>query len=366
MEQVILCRFGEIGTKGRVAQNNLKHRLKVQIERSIEDSKVEIVGGRIITYTDWTNMDKIKYLPGIASFSPAVKVDYNINRIKETVLNIAKRRSNNQKSFAVRVKRLYKDYPMKSPDIEKFIGKTVKDATGLNVNLDHPNLFIGIEILMNGAYIYTDKIKGTGGLPVGNQGKVVSLLSGGIDSPVAAFLMLKRGARIIFVHFSIIKSEEEKAWKIYKRFLAFDSKTKFIVVPHRKYIEKVAEILKKYNRERYICIFCKRRFLKESTHIARRIGAEGIVTGDSLGQVASQTLRSMSIIQEEINFPVYRPLIGLDKSEIKEIAYKIGTYKISISDNTSCQFAPKHPIIKGNKENVVQMEKILNQELKKQ
>lgn len=364
MEQVILCRFGEIGTKGRVTQNSLKHRLKAQIEQFIEQGKVEIIGGRIIIYGDPAIIDKIKYLPGIVSFSPAVRINYNIEKIKETVLNIVKSKLNNQKSFAIRVKRLYKDYPMKSPDIEKVVGGTVEEATRLNVNLNHPDLFVGIEILRNGAYIYADKIKGIGGLPIGNQGKVISLLSGGIDSPVAAFLMLKRGARIVFVHFSISETEEEKARRIYERFLTFDSKIKFIIVPHREYIEKTIEILKKYDRVRYTCIFCKRRILKESVRIAKKIGAEGIVTGDSLGQVASQTLRNINIIQEGISFPIYRPLIGLDKSEIKEIAHKISTYKISISNNIPCQFAPKHPIIKGSKEDVIQIEKILNQELK--
>ncbi len=364
MEQVILCRFGEIGTKGRVTQNSLKRRLKLQIEQSIGQGKVEIIGGRIIIYGGPAIIDKIKYLPGIVSFSPAVKIDYNIEKMKEDVLSIVKRKINNEKSFAIRVKRLYKDYPMKSPDIERVIGGTVKEATGLNVNLNHPDLFVGIEILRNGAYVYTDKINGIGGLPIGSQGKVVSLLSGGIDSPVAAFLMLKRGARIVFIHFSISESEEEKARRIYERFLLFDRKTKFIVVPHREYIEKTIEILKKYGRVRYTCIFCKRRFLKESIRIAKKVGAEGIVTGDSLGQVASQTLRNINIIQEGISFPIYRPLIGLDKTEIEEIAHKIGTYEISISSNIPCQFVPKHPIVKGIKEDVMQIEEILNEELK--
>jgi len=364
VKHAVLCRFGEIGIKGRKAQNSLKHRLKAQIKKLVANSKIEIIGGRIVIYTNWESIKGVKYLPGIVSFSPAVKVNYNLDEIEETALSIAKSKLSNRniKNFAVRVRRLYTDYPIKSPDIERIVGRVVKDGTGLEVNLKHPDLFIGIEILRNGAYIYTDKIKGVGGLPVGEQGRVVSLLSGGIDSPVAAFLMLKRGARITFIHFSIAKTEEDKARKLYERFLFFDGKTKFIVVPHKEYIKKVSEILKNHNKARYTCIFCKRRIIKESVRIAKKIKAEGIVMGDSLGQVASQTLRNIHIIQKDIDFPIYRPLIGLDKLEIEKIAHMIGTYEISTSNNFSCQFVPKHPMIKGKEEDIERLEKIINHE----
>lgn len=362
MEYTIICRFGEIGTKGRKAQNSMKRRLKEQIEKLFSGSKVEIIGGRLVVYTDWSNAKKISYLPGIVSFSPAIKIGHNLNEIEKTAVQLARDKQVAQeiKSFAVRVKRLYLEYPIKSPDMERAVGGTIKDATNLNVNLKHPDLFIGIEILRNGTYLYTDKFTGVGGLPVGEQGSVVSLLSGGIDSPVAAFLMLKRGARITFVHFATDKGEEEKARKLYDHFLLFDHKTKFILVPHNEYLDDLRKILKKCDKERYICVFCKRRMLSVAVRIAKKIKAEGVVTGDSLGQVASQTLRNIQIIQKNIDFPIYRPLIGLDKPEIEKIAIYIGTYDISVFTSSQCQFVPKYPIIKGNEEEVEKLSAIID------
>jgi thiamine biosynthesis protein ThiI len=364
MERTILCRFGEIGTKGRKAQNSMKRRLKEQIEKLFIGSKVEVIGGRLVIYTDWSNAQKISYLPGIVSFSPAIKISHDLNEIENTAVQLArdKQAEREIKSFAVRVKRLYLEYPVKSPDVERVVGGAIKDAINLNVDLKQPDLFIGIEILHNGTYLYTDKLRGVGGLPVGEQGSVVSLLSGGIDSPVAAFLMLKRGARITFVHFATDKGEEEKARKLYEHFLLFDHKTKFILVPHNEYLDDLRKILKKCDKERYICVFCKRRILRVAVNIAKKIKAEGVVTGDSLGQVASQTLRNIHIIQKSIDFPIYRPLIGLDKLEIEKIASNIGTYDISVSTSSQCQFVPKYPIIKGDEEEAGKLSAIIDKE----
>ncbi len=365
----VICRFGEIGTKGRRAQIKLKHNLKTHIEKLLPGVNVLIEGGRIIVEGEDIKIEKLLYIPGIVSVSPAVKCEKHIEKVKETASKFAIELLKNDsgiKSFAVRVQRLDPSYPIKSPDMERVVGGAIKEATNLDVNLSDPDLLVGVEIMKSGAYVYSEKLKATGGLPLGEQGRVVSLLSGGIDSPVAAFLMLKRGARITFVHFKKSEAELIQVRKLFERFKEFDPKTKLIITDHQEYLQKVANILEKENRLRYLCIFCKHRILSEGARIARKIGAEGIVTGDSLGQVASQTLRNIKIIQKGIDLPVYRPLIGTDKTDIESLARKIGTYAISVENQLPCDFVPKHPVLKAREEEFERLERIVERELGKE
>jgi thiamine biosynthesis protein ThiI len=366
MEQIIICRFGEIGTKGHRAQIKLKNNLKLHIQKILPEVDVKIHGGRLIVIGKNIDIKKLLFIPGIVSISPAVKSEKHIERLKENAVNFAltKIKENPEvKTFAVRAQRLDPSFPIKTPDIERVVGGAVKEKTHLEVNLSKPDLFIGIEIANDSAYIYSEKIAGAGGLPVGEQGKVVALLSGGIDSPVAAFLMMKRGAHIVFVHFYKSEEEEEKVKKLFEHFRMFDPKTKLIIVPHTEYLKNVSEILKKENRLRYICIFCKHRIMSEGVRIAKKIGAEGIVMGDSLGQVASQTLRNIKIIQKGIDFPVYRPLIGTDKVDIEKMAHWIRTYEISTEGQIPCDFVPKHPVLKAQEDEFDRLREIIEKKL---
>ncbi len=367
MREVILCRFGEIGTKGRRAQIKLKTKLKEHIEKVLPGSSVQVYGGRVIVEGNDLDYKRLQFVPGVVSFSPAIKSEKHIEKLKATAINFTLNKVKEKpeiKTFAVRVKRLDQKYPIKSPDVERVVGGAVKEATGLSVNLSRPDLFIGIEILQGGAYIYSEKFQGAGGLPLGEQGKVVALLSGGIDSPVAAFQMMRRGARIVFLHFKKTDSELRTVEKLVEHFVLFDPKVRLIVVDHNEFLQKASEILREENRLRYLCIFCKHRILTEGVRIAKKIGAEGVVMGDSLGQVASQTLRNIRIIQKGVDFPVYRPLIGTDKMEIERIARWIGTYEISTEAQNPCDFVPKHPVLKAREEEFDRLRAIIESRIK--
>ncbi len=367
MEQIILCRFGEIGTKGRRAQVKLKHNLKIHIQKILPNVNVKVQGGRLIVSGEKIDTNKLLFIPGIVSISPAIKIGKHIDSIKAKATEFAMKKLEQNpgiKSFAVRARRLDPSFSIKTPDIERVVGGAVKEITKLDVNLNKPDLFIGIEVANDAVYIYSEKIAGAGGLPLGEQGRVAVLLSGGIDSPVAAFLMMKRGARITFIHFFKSTKEEEKVNKLFEHFRMFDPKTKLIVVPHTEYLEKISKILAKENRLRYLCLFCKNRMLSEGIQIAKKIGAEGMVMGDSLGQVASQTLRNIKITQKGIDFPIYRPLIGTDKVEIERMARWIGTYEISTEDQLPCDFVPKYPVLKAREEEFDRLKEIIEREFR--
>lgn len=358
---MILIHYGEIGIKGknRIKFENL---LVENIKKVLKDKikKVSREHGRILVF-EKENVnheilkEKLKKIPGIENFSFAIQTLPDINEVKKNSLKLIEKE--NFRCFRVHSKRSDKNFPFTSMQINEIVGKEIKNKMKKEVNLGNPEITVYIEVGKKNAFIYKEKIYGTGGLPTGMQGKVISLLSGGIDSPVASWMMMKRGCNVIFLHFynETIVSYPKKIEEIIQILTEtqIESKAYFIKIGDFQ-----REVIKNVPAKYRMLIY--RRFMnKIANEIAKREKAKGIITGDSIGQVASQTLDNIICIYSSSNFPVLSPLIGMDKKEIIEIARKIGTYEISIKPyGDCCSFmVAKHPVIKAKIDEIENMER---------
>ncbi|WP_461864309.1 tRNA uracil 4-sulfurtransferase ThiI [Thermococcus sp.] len=360
MFSVVVVRYGEIGTKSRhtrrwfesILLNNIREAL---VSEDVEFEDVVTKHGRVIVRTPHAEKaaEVLTRVFGIVSLSPAIEIDAELEEINRTALELFREKKRElgaeRPRFRVTARRITKEFPLKSPEIQAEVGGYIFENEGNEVDLRNPQIEIGIEIMDGKAYIFAEKRRGPGGLPIGTQGKVVALLSGGIDSPVAAFLMMKRGVEIIPVHIYMGEKTLEKVRKIWEQLkrYGYGGKGELVVIrPEER--EKVIEKLKELKKEKYTCIFCKYMMVRKAENVARKTGAKGIVMGDSLGQVASQTLENMYIVSQATDLPIYRPLIGMDKEEIVEIAKKIGTFELSTLPEDDIPFIPKHPVIRGS------------------
>ena len=360
MFNCVIVRYGEIGTKSRQTRkwfesiliNNIREAL---VSESIDYKSVFAKHGRIIVKTNRAkdSIDVLKRVFGIVSLSPAMEIDAELEKINKTALKLfrkKKRELNLEKpKFKVTARRITKEFPLKSPEIQAKVGEYILKNDEAEVDLKNYDIEVGVELMEGKAYIFVDKIKAWGGLPIGTQGKVVALLSGGIDSPVAAFLMMKRGCEVIPVHIYIGEKTLEKVRKIWNQLKKYHygGKADLIVIKPKER-EKIIEKLKGLKKENYTCVFCKFMMIKNADKIAREFGAKGIVMGDSPEQVASQTLENMYIVSQASDLPIYRPLIGMDREETVEIAKEIGTFEISMLPEDEVPFIPKHPGIRGS------------------
>ena len=252
-------------------------------------------------------------------------------------------------SFRIETQRGDKTFPLNSPEINRRLGAAIKEKSAARVDLTHPELTVFVEILPRDAFFGFNKIPGAGGLPVGASGRVVSLISGGIDSPVAAYRMLQRGCRLIFVHFHsapyLDKTSQEKVRQLVTALTRHQFQSRLYLVP---FGEIQRQIVAAVNRPLRVILY-RRMMLRIAEGLATKEKAKALVTGESLGQVASQTLENMAVIQQAAALPILRPLVGMDKQEIIDQARRIGTFEISsIPDQDCCQlFVPKHPATKA-------------------
>ena len=352
MNKLLLIKYGELSTK----KDNINYfirTLKENIEISIKGIDVELIydKGRMFIKTNEDNfdeiIDKLKHIFGIHEIVIAYELPNNdIEELKNSLIEIIKDKEID--TFKVETKRSNKNYPLTSMEISRILGGVVlKNKENVSVDVHNPNTYINVEIRLNNAYIYFDRIKGIGGYPVGSLGKGLLMLSGGIDSPVAGYLALKRGVRIEELYFESPPHTSEAAKNKVIKLAQELSKYSGYVKLHVVNFTEIQETILKNCPHEYLITIMRRMMYRISERIAKNANAKVIINGESIGQVASQTLTSMSVINETIKMPVIRPVACLDKIEIIDIAKKIGTYETSILPFEDCCtiFVPDHPVI---------------------
>ncbi len=367
MENIILIKYGELTTKKdnrkqfiNILYNNLKEKIKKY------DAKIIKEHARMyIICNEHTNeiLDIVSNTFGIHAFNICYKTHTNTEDIKSLTLELLKQKT--FKTFKVETKRRDKNFPIKSMDFNHVIGSHIlKNINDIKVEVQNPEILVHIEINKEDTYIYFNDIKGLGGYPVGVQQKGLLMLSGGIDSPVAGYLALKRGIKIDAIYFEAIPhtslNAREKVKTLATELLKYTKDINLYVVP----ITKLQEEIYKNCDSTYIITILRRMMYRISEQLANKNEQLVLINGESIGQVASQTLNSMRVINEVVKIPVIRPVACLDKLEIIEIAKKINTYETSILPYEDCCtiFVPRHPVINPKHEKCLKEEQKINYE----
>jgi tRNA uracil 4-sulfurtransferase len=356
---LILVKYGEIALKGK-NRSFFEDELRLRVKEKLKGYPNVVVKKNYDRLTVILNghpyepiIKKLQEVFGIQVLTLAVKCETDIETVKKTALAAVLEAGPDVKTFKVTGKRKTKNYPINSMELNQVLGAHILINTEhLKVDVHNPDVNVRIEIKEKEAYVSCLQFQGAGGLPVGVAGKVMVMLSGGIDSPVASYLTLKRGARIEMVHFHSPPFTSERARQkvedLTRQLTQYGGKIVMHVVP----FTKVQKEIKDRIPENYSMTVMRRFMLRITEMLAENNNAFAIVTGESLGQVASQTLHSMHTINEVTNMPVLRPVITMDKLEIMDIAHKIGTYDISIRPYEDCctVFLPSAPKTKPNRE----------------
>jgi thiamine biosynthesis protein ThiI len=346
----VVVHYQEIALKGRNRPWFIE-RLVRNIRAATEDldvRRVQAVMGRIELVlgpgADWNTIrERLRTLFGIANFSKAGEAPSDLQTLGAAIL--ANLGDVEPESFMVAARRSDKRYPIPSPAIEQELGARIKLARGWHVNLRRPAFTVHVEVLRDRAFYYFDKQHGAGGLPTGVSGRVACLMSGGIDSPVAAWRMMRRGCRVQLIHFHsypiVSAVSQEKARRLAEVLTRYQQRTRLYLVPFGEVQQRVLIAVPAPLR----VLVYRRLMLRIAERLARWEGARALITGESVGQVASQTLENLTAIGTATTLQVFRPLIGMDKEEVTADAQRIGTYDISIvPDEDCCQlFTPRAP-----------------------
>lgn len=350
MEKIIIIKYGELTTK-KDNINFFINALRDNIKKSLKDIDNKIIydhGRMFIETSDYENvLNILKKTFGIHEINIGYKLKTNsLEEINAELLNLLKDKE--FKTFKVTTKRSDKSYPINSMEISRKVGGTIlKNISNIEVDVHNPNLEINIEIRKNEAYIYFEKIKGIGGYPDGTLGKGLLMLSGGIDSPVAGYLAMKRGIKLECIYFDSPPHTSKEALNKVKELASILSTYQNDIKLHIIHFTEIQEQIYKNCPKEYMITIMRRQMYRIAELLARRENCKCIINGESIGQVASQTLTSISTINEVITTPVIRPVCCLDKLEIIDIAKKIDTYETSILPYEDCCtiFVPEHPVI---------------------
>ena len=346
---VVIVRFGEMSTKGKNKRDfvfKLAHSIRLALRDYEDDYEMIIRHDHIylnIKNQIYNLVDILKDISGMYSFSLSLKIDQDYDNLLSEATRIVK--ESEGKTFKIRTRRIDKSYPFISDEINRAIATEILKTTNKKVDVHNPDTLLDIEIREDGAYLFTETIKGLGGYPSGSTGRALMMISGGIDSPVATYLLMRRGIEITCIHYAsppytnsgVIDKLEDLLHQLNK----YQPKIRLFIVPFTKIQEKIYEI----SSEGYPITIMRRMMYRIATRLANKLHLPCLVTGESVGQVASQTLESLNVINEVTNIAVLRPLCTYDKVDIIKISEKIGTYDISIRPFEDCCtiFAPVKP-----------------------
>lgn len=363
MKYQVLVHYGELALKGgnrKYFENKLLNNLKIKF-KDYKNLSVKKLFGRFLIEVETDNKKQLikdfQEVPGIANFSFAHLVKSDLKTIGKEVLELLK--NEKFKTFRMATNRVDKNFPKKSMEVNEIVGAAVVDKLKKKVSLKKFDLNCELEIMHDQTFIYFEEYQGIGGLPAGVSGKLVCLMSGGIDSPVAAYQMIKRGGEVIFVHFysypSTPKEAQQKVEELVQILNKYQLKSKIYFVP---FLDIQKQVVDKCPAE-YRVVFYRRMMYRLAQEIALKEGAKALVNGESLGQVASQTLENIAAVNQTVQLPVFRPLIGNDKEDIIKIAQKIGTFELSTQDFQDCcsLYVPKHPVTKADLDLIDRVEK---------
>ncbi|HIH69011.1 tRNA uracil 4-sulfurtransferase ThiI [Methermicoccus shengliensis] len=362
---VVIVRYGEVGIKRQRARSRYERTLVRNIEArlthlGIPYERIVREWGRLFIITkDERAAAEAANVFGVVSASPAARCAPVLDEVAEVAASVAAEHLKEGDSFAIRARRAG-EHPFTSQEVAVVCGDAVRERVkGVHVDLNSPDVEVFVEVRQGAAYVYTHIARGVGGLPIGTQGKMVGLVSGGIDSPVACWLMMKRGCELVGLYIDLSPYADvrtkERAMDTLRRLSEW-----CVGHPIRVYevpVGRIMEQIKKTLPPGMTCVLCKRMMYRIAACVMRREGALGIITGSSLGQVASQTAMNMTAEVHGMGVPIYHPLIAMDKTESIALARQIGTYSISTEPVGGCTAVPAHPRVSVKPDEVTEAER---------